>query len=128
MSAQPELDALAPELRARLQQGEHERVAAELAAAGGHRTAAVVLEQIWEFVGAAAQWRAAGEPVRALEAALRSETPLAIDEAIAAFEAIDDAATLAAAAARLTRRKRHHDAARLLARASDEPAARAQAL
>ncbi len=128
MSAQPELDGLAPELRARLQQGDHERVAGELAAAGEHRRAAAVLEQIWDFVGAAAQWRAAGEPVRALDAALQSETPLAIDAAIAAFESVDDAATLRAAAARLTRRKRHHDAARLLARASDEPHGRAQAL
>ncbi|MBK6917090.1 MAG: hypothetical protein IPH07_06800 [Deltaproteobacteria bacterium] len=120
--------SLSPELRARLAAGEHERVAIELAAAGELTAAAWVHEQIWDFAAAADAWLRAGDPPRALAAALRSEGTAAIDRVLAWFDRCDDAVVLEAAAATLTRRKRHHDAARLLARAASDPRRQAAAL
>lgn len=123
-----DLSGLPEPLRARLGAGEHVQVAELLAAQGDHVGAALVREQIWDFEGAHAAWRSAGEPIRALRAALESNRAAIVDEAVAAFDAIDDRAVLREAADLLTARRRHHDAAQMLARCDDAPEARAGAL
>lgn len=122
------IDGLSLDLRARLGAGEHEQVASELEAAGDHRRAARVREQIWDFAGAHRAWRAAGEPVAALAAALESGQVVLIDASVAALLHDGDRERLRAGAALLTAKRRHHDAAALLARADDAPRLQADAL
>lgn len=128
MSVASELAELSPELRDRLGAGEHELVAAQLEAEGDHVHAALVREQIWDFAGAHASWLRAGDPIRALRAALETTTAATIDAAVAVFAAIEDRTVLREAATMLASRRRHHDAAMLLARCDDAPEARAREL
>ncbi len=128
MTTATPLPELPDAVRTRLAAGEHTEVAAELEARGEHARAAVVREQIWDFAGAHTAWRRAGDPIRALRAALEAGAAAIIDDAVAAFAAIDDPGALAEAAALLTARRRHHDAAMLIARFDPAPHARAAAL
>lgn len=122
------LDGLSAELHARLAAGEHEQVALELETAGDPRRAALVREQIWDFAGAHRAWRAAGDPVAALRAALESGQVSLIDVSVAALMQDGDRERLRAGAALLTAKRRHHDAAAVLARAEDAPRLQADAL
>lgn len=128
MSPAPALGDLPEAMRERLGAGEHEQVATQLEAAGDHVHAALVREQIWDFAGAYAAWRRAGDPIRALRAALETNAASMIDAAVAAFAAIEDRLRLREAATLLAARRRHHDAAMLLARCDDAPDARAREL
>jgi len=119
---------LPQEMRERLGAGEHEQVAAQLETDGDHVRAALVREQIWDFVGAYAAWRRAGDPLRALRAALETGAASTIDDAVSAFASIEDRTVLREAAALLAARRRHHDAAMLLERSDDAPDARAREL
>ncbi len=128
MNPSAELAALPEALRVRLAAGEHDQVAAALEADGDHTRAALVREQIWDFAGAYAAWRRAGDPLRALRAALEANAPALIDDAVSSFATIDDRPRLREAAALLSSRRRHHDAAMLLSRCDDAPGAQADAL
>jgi hypothetical protein len=120
-------DVLSDEQRARLARGAHEAVAAELAGAGERAAAGWVLEQIWDFVAAAAHYAAADRPLDALRCALEAARPDLLDHALAALERADPPARKAAVAA-LQKRGRHSEAARLLAADDADPAVRAAAL
>ena len=126
-SVRPAL-ALPEPLAARLVAGEHEQVAALLEAQGEHAQAALVRVQIWDFAGAYAAWQRAGDPLRALRAALEAGSPALIDVAVAAIASLQDRVVQRDAAALLGARKRHHDAAMLLSSCDGAPQARAAEL
>ena len=92
-----------------------------------HALAGWVREQIWDFEGALADYRAGGYVVDALRVALESGVPRALDEALAAVEAAGEG-PLQDAVALLRQRRRNMEVARLLARASAPPQDQAQAL
>lgn len=119
--------ALSAEQQARLVAGEHEALARALAAEGRHALAGWVREQIWDFEGAFASYRAAALVVEALRVALESGVPRLVDEGLAAVEAASPA-VLDAAIALLRGRRRNMEVARLLAHRSAPPQDRAQAL
>ncbi|MBK9754129.1 MAG: hypothetical protein IPO88_11590 [Nannocystis sp.] len=116
---------LAPEHLARLARGEHEAVAAELAAAGAPALAGQVLEQIWDFLGAHAHYLAAGRWHDLLRCALELGRPDLLDAALARLAA-RPRDERDAAVALLQRRARHQEAARLLAADDADPLARAR--
>lgn len=120
---------LEPALRQRLDAGDHDAVAAELAAADRHAEAGWVREQIWDFAGAAAHYLAAGRLLDGLRTAIEAGDPASWQ---ASFEALadhrDDRELLEAGAKLLTRRGRHDDAARLLELSDAGPSLRAEAL
>lgn len=126
-SPPPAFGALDPSERARLDAGEHEALARQLAAAGRHALAGWVREQIWDFEGALIDYRAGGYAIDALRVALESGVPRAVDEALAAVEAGEPSA-MEPAVALLRRHRRNMEVARLLARASAPPQDQAQAL
>jgi serine/threonine protein kinase len=120
------LDAAA---RARLDAGEHEALALELARADRHAEAGWVLEQIWDFTGATSHYLGAGRVLDALRTAIESGAPAAWR---AVFEVLsssrEDPALLHEAAKQLERRGRHDDAAQVLELAEARPELRAAAL
>ncbi|MFO7566512.1 MAG: hypothetical protein R6X02_27970 [Enhygromyxa sp.] len=121
--------ALDPELRRRLDRGDHEAVAGELAEAERYAEAGWVLEQIWDFRAATEHYLMAGRPLDALRTALEDRTPptlAAVFEALAARRS--DLELLREAARLLERRARHEDAARVLELAEAGPEDRAAAL
>jgi hypothetical protein len=113
--------------RARLDAGEHDAVATELAAADRHAEAGWVREQIWDFAGATEHYLVAGRLLDGIRTALEAGDPRSWT---AAFEALtarrDDTPLLDEVAQLLARRGRHEDAARVLelAEAGPEPRAR----
>ena len=113
--------------RARLDAGEHEALASELARAGRHALAGWVREQIWDFEGALTDYRASGRVLDALRVALESGEARALDLALEAVETAGPA-ELSAAVALLRQRRRNMEVARLMARASAPPQDQAQAL
>ena len=118
---------LSPEQRARLARGEHEAVAAELAAAGDPAQAGQLLEQIWDFAGAHTHYLAAGRWFDVLRCALELGRPDLLDDALTRLAA-RPRDERDAAVHLLQRRNRHHEAARLLAVDDADPVARARAL
>lgn len=120
--------ALEAELRARLERGEHEAVAATLTADERHAEAGWVLEQIWEFAGASAHYLMAGRVLDALRAALEDGGPDPLQQVFDELEARRDPELGREAATLLERRRRHEDAAKVLAWADAGPAERAAAL
>ncbi len=118
---------LSPEQRARLARGEHEAVAAELAASGDPTQAAQLLEQIWDFAGAHTHYLAAGRWPDVLRCALEQGRPDLLDAALAGL-ALRPRDERDAAIALLKRRGRHQEVARLLAADDADPVARASAL
>lgn len=126
MKASPR--GLDPDQVRRLEAGEHEGVAAELAAAGRHAAAGEVLEQIWAFAAAAEAYLRADAPVDALRAALEARDPGVEDRVLHVIEAHGDPQTVRAAVALLQKRGRHAAAARLLERDEDSVDARVRAL
>ena len=120
---------LAPELRQRLERGDHEGVAAELVAAERYAEAGWVLEQIWDFAGATRLWLMAGRVLDALRTAIEDRTPPTLEAVFEAFVARrSDPGLLREAATLLQRRGRHDDAARVLELAEAGPEDRAAAL
>jgi tetratricopeptide (TPR) repeat protein len=120
---------LDPSLRARLDAGDHEAVAAELAAAERYAEAGWVLEQIWDFARATQLWLAAGRLLDALRTAIEDRTPATLAAVFEAFVARrGDLELLREAARLLDRRGRHDDAARVLELAEAGPEDRAAAL
>lgn len=126
-SAPPSFGSLDPAQQQRLGAGEHEALAAELAAVGQHALAGWVREQIWDFEGARAEYQAAELPVDALRVALESGSPPAIDAVLALVEQADPP-HFDAAVALLRKRRRDMEVARLLASREAPPEDRAQAL
>jgi serine/threonine protein kinase len=123
------LAQLDPSLRRRLDAGEHEAVARELAEAERFAEAGAVLEQIWDFRGAALHYLRAPALLDALRTAIEDGTPptlAAVFEALAARRG--DLELLRSAAELLERRGRHQDAARALELAQADPEDRAAAL
>lgn len=117
------------QLRRRLDAGDHEAVARELAQAERFAEAGWVLEQIWDFRGATHHYLMAGRLLDALRTAIEDRTPptfAAVFEALAARRS--DVELLRAAAKLLDRRGRHDDAARALELAEAGPEIRAAAL
>jgi serine/threonine protein kinase len=116
-------------LRARLDAGEHDAVAIELAAADRHAEAGWVREQIWDFAGATEHYLVSGRLLDALRTALEAGDPRSW---AATFEALtarrDDAPLLDEVSKLLTRRGRHEDAARVLELADAGPERRAELL
>ncbi|MEX1366795.1 MAG: hypothetical protein AB1Z98_26955, partial [Nannocystaceae bacterium] len=97
-----------------LDAGEHEALARRLAEQGRHGLAGWVREQIWDFAGALADYRAAGLRVDALRMALEADAPAALDAVLAELPAADDE-EFEAALALLRSRRRDMEVARLLA-------------
>lgn len=120
------LDAAA---RARLDAGEHEGLALELARADRHAEAGWVLEQIWEFAGATSHYLSAGRVLDGLRTALESGAPApwrSVFEVLSSSR--EDPQLLHEAAKQLERRGRHDDAAQVLELAEARPELRAAAL
>jgi hypothetical protein len=121
--------SLDADTRRRLDAGEHDAVAAELAATDQHAQAGWVREQIWDFAGATEHYLIAGRMLDAIRTALEAGDPRSWS---ATFEALaarrDDASLLGEAAKLLARRGRHEDAARVLELAEAGPELRAQML
>ncbi|KIG15964.1 putative serine/threonine protein kinase [Enhygromyxa salina] len=120
------LDAAA---RARLDAGEHESLAAELARANRHAQAGWVLEQIWDFAGATSHYLSGGRVLDALRTAIESGIPgvwQLVFQVLA--DARDQPELLHDAAKQLERRGRHEDAAQVLELAEARPELRAAAL
>jgi len=120
---------LDPELRRRLDAGDHEAVARELASSERFAEAGWVLEQIWDFRGATQHYLMAGRLLDALRAAIEDRTPptfAAVFEGLAARRS--DLELLREAAKLLERRGRHDDAARALELAEAGPEDRAATL
>ena len=116
-------------LRARLDAGEHEAVAVELAAADRHAEAGWVLEQIWDFAAATHSYLAGGRLLDALRTSVEARDPTSWAAIVAALSAHrQDHALLERAAHFLQRRGRHSDAAELLALAQADPHKHAEAL
>lgn len=115
--------------RRRLDAGEHDAVATELAASDRHAEAGWVREQIWDFAGATERYLVAGRLLDAVRTALEAGDPRSWS---AAFESLaarrDDAPLLDEVAKLLSRRGRHDDAARVLELAEAGPELRAQTL
>ncbi len=120
-------ERLSAEQRARVARGEHEAVAAELAAAGEHQAAGQLLEQIWEFLGAHGHYVAAGRHLDALRCALELGRPDILDASVEQLTG-QPRAERDAAVTLLQRRGRHQEAARLLAADDADAVARARAL
>ncbi|NVB42158.1 hypothetical protein G6O69_30325 [Pseudenhygromyxa sp. WMMC2535] len=114
--------------RARLDRGEHEAVATELAADDRFAEAGWVLEQIWDFAGAAGHYLLAGRVLDALRAGLEDGGPDALAQVFEALEARRDPELCREAASLLERRRRHEDAARVLRWGEASPEAQAAAL
>jgi serine/threonine protein kinase len=116
-------------LRARLDAGEHDAVAIELAAADRHAEAGWVREQIWDFAGATEHYLVSGRLLDAIRTALEAGDPRSW---AATFEALsarrEDAPLLDEVSKLLTRRGRHEDAARVLELADAGPERRAELL
>jgi serine/threonine protein kinase len=116
-------------LRSRLDAGDHEAVARELAHAERYAEAGWVLEQIWDFRAATQHYLMAGRPLDALRTAIEDRSPptfAAVIEGLAARRS--DVDLLREAAQLLERRGRHDDAARVLELAEAGPEDRATAL
>lgn len=117
------------DLHRRLEAGDHDAVARELASAERFAEAGWVLEQIWDFASATRHYLMAGRLLDALRTAIEDRTPpvfaLALD-GLAARR--NDLALLREAAKLLERRGRHDDAARVLELAEAGPEDRAAAL
>lgn len=120
---------LEPGLRARLDAGEHEAVAVELAAAERQAEAGWVLEQIWDFAGATRHYLAVGRLVDAVRTSVEARDPQLW---AAVFDALrrhrDDRQLLDTVSALLRSRGRHDDAAAVLELAAASPEQRAAAL
>src|SRR5690349_7252762 len=116
-------------IHARLDAGEHDAVATELAAADRHAEAGWVREQIWDFFGATQAYLVAGRLLDAIRTALEAGDPRSWE---ATFDALgarrEDSALLNEVAALLGRRGRHQDAARVLELADAGPELRARLL
>lgn len=115
--------------RRRLDAGDHEALARELAQAERYAEAGWVLEQIWDFRAATEHYLMAGRLLDALRTAIEDRTPptvAAVIEGLAARRS--DVELLRAAAKVLERRGRHDDAARVLELAEAGPEDRAAAL
>jgi serine/threonine protein kinase len=116
-------------LRARLDAGEHDAVATELAASDRHAEAGWVREQIWDFAGATEHYLVSGRLLDAIRTALEAGDPRSW---AATFEALsarrEDAPLLDEVSKLLTRRGRHEDAARVLELADAGPERRAELL
>ncbi len=120
---------LDPELRRRLDAGDHEAVARELAAAEQFAEAGWVLEQIWDFRSATQHHLMAGRLLDALRTAIEDRSPPTLAAVFEAFVARrGDLELLRDAAKLLERRGRHDDAARVLELAEAGPDDRAAAL
>jgi hypothetical protein len=126
-SPPPAHGVLDAEERTRLAAGEHEALASELRRAGRHGLAGWVREQIWDFEGAQADYRAGGHWVDALRVALESGAASTIDAAVTAIEAASPA-DFDAALALLRQHRRNMEVARLLTERQAPPQDRAQAL
>jgi serine/threonine protein kinase len=120
---------LDPETRARLDAGDHEAVAAELAGEGHHAEAGWVLEQIWDFARATEQYLLAGRLIDSLRCAIEAGDPSSWEAVFEALERRHREHTLLQEAAKLlAQRGRHEDAARVLELAEAGPELRAAAL
>lgn len=120
---------LEPQLRQRLELGDHEAVARELADAERFAEAGWVLEQIWDFRTATQHYLLADRMLDALRAALEDGTPpsfTAVLDGLAARR--NDIELLRSAAKLLQRRGRHDDAAQVLELADAGPEDRAATL
>lgn len=126
-SPPPAFGSLDSPQQQRLAAGEHEALAAELAAADQHALAGWVREEIWDFEGACAEYQAAGLPVDALRVALESGSPPALDAVLGAVEHAEPA-QFDAALALLRTRRRDMEVARLLASRQADPTDQAEAL
>ncbi|MCA9652731.1 MAG: hypothetical protein KC501_22630, partial [Myxococcales bacterium] len=126
-SPPPSLGPLDEDERRRLDAGEHEALARELAASDRHGLAGWVREQIWDFAGALADYRRAGRLVDALRMALESGSAPELDGLLAELPAADDE-LFDAAVALLRARRRDMEVARLLASRNASPEDRAAAL
>lgn len=115
--------------RRRLDAGEHDAVATQLAAADRHAEAGWVREQIWDFAGATEHYLIAGRLLDAVRTALEAGDPRSW---AATFEVLADrreeASVLDEIAKLLARRGRHEDAARVLELAEAGPELRASML
>ncbi|MEZ4402863.1 MAG: protein kinase [Kofleriaceae bacterium] len=96
------------------QAGRHADAARVAAAAGDHAEAARLWEQIWQFAAAAAAWDAAGEPGRALGAALEAKDADLVDALHQRLTATDAGAAIALEV--YARHRRHGPAAELAER------------
>ncbi|PRP92127.1 Serine/threonine-protein kinase PrkC [Enhygromyxa salina] len=120
---------LDPDTRGRLDAGEHETVAAELARADRHAEAGWVLEQIWAFDKATEHYLSAGRLLDALRTALEAGSPGPWRAVLDALDAHREQPKLLRDAAKLLeRRGRHDDAAHVLELAEAGPQLRAAAL
>ncbi|MCX4245766.1 protein kinase family protein [Paraliomyxa miuraensis] len=126
-SPPPGFGSLEPHEQQRLTAGDHEALAADLAASGRYALAGWVREQIWDFERACIEYQAAALPVDALRVALESGTPAALDAALAMVEKAEPE-PFEAALALLRKRRRDMEVALLLASRHAAPEDRAQAL
>lgn len=113
--------------RRRLDAGDHEALARDLAAADRQALAGWVREQIWDFDGAMADYRAAGRLVDALRMALESGSAPALDGILAEIPQAKDQ-DFEGAVELLRARRRDMEVAQLLAIRSGSPQDRADAL
>ncbi len=97
--------------------GRHADAARAAAAAGDHARAAGLWERIWEFTAAARAWQAAGDPGRALRAAVEAKDEPLVDELARALTATDDGARIALEV--FARQRRHGQAAELAERVGE---------
>lgn len=126
MSPKP-IDRLTADERDQLSGGFHHEVAAALRARDAPDLAGWVLEQIWDWPGAIAEYRRSDRRLDVLRVALESGEPRFVDDALARLEAVASPDEIDAAIALLKRRRRAMEAARLLALRND-PRAQARAL
>jgi tetratricopeptide (TPR) repeat protein len=96
------------------QAGRHADAARAAEAAGDPAGAARLWEQIWEFAAASTAWDLAGDPGRALGAALEGKHEARVAELHARLTATDDGAAIALDA--YARHRRHAPAAELAER------------
>ncbi|MFV8756205.1 hypothetical protein ACNOYE_37125 [Nannocystaceae bacterium ST9] len=122
--------SLDEELRRRLASGDHEAVAHELAAAGRHREAGWVLEQIWAFAGATDHYLAGERWLDALRTAIEEGRPDLLDGVLARIADVGtrQGELIAESSRLLERRGLHAAAARLLALVEAAPERQAEAL
>ncbi len=119
---------LDPELRKRLDRGDHEAVASELLAADRAREAGWVLEQIWDFASATRCYLRGGHELDALRTAVEERRPDLLETVLQALEQSGSAELLRAGAQQLARRGLHELSARLLELAEAGPELQAAAL
>ncbi len=97
--------------------GRHADAARAAAEGGDHTRAATIWERIWEFAAAARAWQAAGDPGRALRAAIEAKDEALIAELAAQLGATDEGARVALEV--FARQRRHGPAAELAERVGD---------